>query len=137
MVVYEPVVESLLDRVIDEYGFIVSGWSAEWDKGLRAAFERCQSRRHTTFWASRNPPRQDAARVIEPRGGEFVQVKDPDTFSTSMGLGLASLEGPVSSPGSHIEFEHQSIQCQVAKHRIPRELMVFSDGEAWRARAQI
>ena len=48
---YEPAVDSLLDRVIDEYGFIVSGWSAEWDKALRDAFERFQSRRYTTYWA--------------------------------------------------------------------------------------
>ncbi|MCI0830783.1 MAG: tetratricopeptide repeat protein, partial [Chloroflexi bacterium] len=83
---------------IDEYGFIVSGWSAEWDKGLRDAFERCQSRRYTMFWASRNPPRDDAARLIESRGGEFVQIKDPDSFFTGIGDGLTSLSASPDAP---------------------------------------
>ena len=91
--VYDPAVNSLLDRVIDEYGFIVSGWSAEWDTALRAAFERNRTQRYSLFWASRNPPQQHAASLIEQRRGEFVQIKDPDTFFTGIGEGLANLEG--------------------------------------------
>ena len=43
---YEPAVDSLLDKVMDEYGFIVSGWSAEWDAALRNAFDRSSSKRY-------------------------------------------------------------------------------------------
>ena len=53
---YHPSVDRLLDRVLDEYGLIVCGWSADWDTALRRAFERCPTHRYTTFWASRNPP---------------------------------------------------------------------------------
>jgi len=88
---YDPSVNALLDKVMDEYGFIVSGWSAEWDAALRGAFDRSNSKRYSMFWASRNPPREDAARLIEARGGEFVQIQDPDTFFTGIGQGLASL----------------------------------------------
>ena len=91
LVAYDPAVDSLLDKVMDEYGFIVSGWSAEWDVALRGAFERSQSKRYSMFWTSRNPPRKDAERLIKMRGGEFIQIKDPDTFFTSIGEGLASL----------------------------------------------
>ncbi|MCI0844190.1 MAG: tetratricopeptide repeat protein [Chloroflexi bacterium] len=101
--VYDPAIDSLLDRVIDEYGFIVSGWSAEWDTALRGAFARGQTQRYSMFWASRNAPREDAARLIEMRGGEFIQIKDPDTFFTSIGAGLASLSEspavPTADPG--------------------------------------
>jgi len=100
---YDPAVNSLLDRVIDEYGFIVSGWSAEWDTALRAAFERNHNPRYTMFWASRNPPLQDAARLIEQRRGEFVKINDANTFFTSIGEGVAKLEGnliPASERGS-------------------------------------
>ena len=88
---YEPAVDSLLDKVMDEYGFIVSGWSAEWDAALRNAFDRSSSKRYSMFWASRNPLREYEARLIEARGGEFVQIQDPDTFFTGIGEGLASL----------------------------------------------
>lgn len=103
--VYDPAFDSLLDKVIDQYGFIVSGWSAEWDAALRAAFERNQNQRYTMFWASRNPPNQDAVRLIEQRHGEFIKIKDPDTFFTGIGESLAKLEANVipasdrASPG--------------------------------------
>jgi ribosomal protein L40E len=91
-------VDSLLDKVMDEYGFIVSGWSAEWDAALRGAFDRSKSKRYSMFWASRNAPREDAARLIEARGGEFVQITNPDTFFTGIGQGLASLStGPAAA----------------------------------------
>jgi hypothetical protein len=48
---YEPAIDRLLDRALDEYGLILCGWSGEWDLALRAAIERCPSRRFTTYWA--------------------------------------------------------------------------------------
>ena len=39
---YDQQLDAILDRILDEFGLIVSGWSAEWDTALRAAFERCQ-----------------------------------------------------------------------------------------------
>ena len=43
---YDASVDALLDRVLDEHGLIVCGWSADWDTALAAAFERCESRRY-------------------------------------------------------------------------------------------
>ncbi|WP_224741452.1 recombinase family protein [Bradyrhizobium sp. 2S1] len=34
----------VLDRIIDEHGLIVSGWSADWDPALRAALTRAPTR---------------------------------------------------------------------------------------------
>lgn len=50
---YDPRIDKLLDRVLDEYGLIVCGWSAEWDTALRSAIERCPNRRFTTYWCKR------------------------------------------------------------------------------------
>jgi hypothetical protein len=46
--IYDEQSNSLLDRVFDEFGLIVSGWSGEWDLALRGAIERCKSHRFTT-----------------------------------------------------------------------------------------
>ncbi|MBY5533614.1 hypothetical protein HFO58_10605 [Rhizobium leguminosarum] len=46
---YDPAMDAYLDRILDEFGLIVCGWSGEWDQALRAAFERCSSRRYATF----------------------------------------------------------------------------------------
>jgi SIR2-like domain len=42
----------LLDRIFDEYGLIVCGWSGEWDHALRAAFLRAPNRRYSMYWAN-------------------------------------------------------------------------------------
>ena len=43
---YDDRLNDLLDRVFDEHGLIVCGWSAEYDAALRAVFERARSRRY-------------------------------------------------------------------------------------------
>ena len=42
---YPPEFDQLLDRIFDEFGLIVCGWSAEWDGALRSALIRAPSRR--------------------------------------------------------------------------------------------
>ena len=46
---YDPVIDALLDRVFDEYGLGVCGWSATWDPALRNALLRAPNRRFATF----------------------------------------------------------------------------------------
>jgi hypothetical protein len=50
---YDPRMNQYLDRVLDEFGLIVLGWSADWDDALRDAIARCPTRRFTTWWAAR------------------------------------------------------------------------------------
>ena len=46
----------LLDRVFDEFGLVVAGWSADWDEALRSAMTRAPYRRFSTYWSSRGEP---------------------------------------------------------------------------------
>jgi hypothetical protein len=48
---YDPALDALLDRVFDDYGLVVCGWSATWDRALRAAIERTPTRRYGTYWS--------------------------------------------------------------------------------------
>lgn len=43
---YPPQYDGLLDRIFDEHGLIVCGWSGEWDDALRAVFLRAPNRRY-------------------------------------------------------------------------------------------
>ncbi|MHC3475296.1 SIR2 family protein [Streptomyces sp. 7R007] len=48
---YPQAQQQLLDRVLDEYGLVVCGWSADWDKALVRAVEGTRSRRYPMFWS--------------------------------------------------------------------------------------
>ncbi len=77
---YPPEYDALLDRIFDEHGMIVSGWSGEWDLALRAAFLRAPSRRYTTFWTVRGIPGSGAQQLIEHRRARVITITDADTF---------------------------------------------------------
>lgn len=51
---YPEATTALLNRVLDEYGLIVSGWSGDWDSALVDAIEASANRRYPFYWASRN-----------------------------------------------------------------------------------
>ena len=116
---YDEVVDELLDRIIEEHGFIVCGWSAAWDTALRRAFERSKSRRYTTYWADVVPPGEHASHLIELLHGEFVHVKGADPFFTDMVVKLKSL-----GDGGGVKTESPAPTGK-AKHNLPVQLTSF------------
>jgi hypothetical protein len=89
---YDKGLNALLDRIFDEFGLIVSGWSAEWDIALRAAIERCQSRRFTTYWTVRGEAGEVAKRLINLRRGEIIKTQDADSFFRGLAEKVAALD---------------------------------------------
>ena len=66
--------DQLLDRIFDEFGLVVCGWSAEWDGALRKAINRAPSRRFSTYWAARGEPGDEAQRLIDHRGAQVIPI---------------------------------------------------------------
>lgn len=89
---YESPLNQLLDRIFDEFGLIVCGWSAEWDKALRSAIERCPNRRFTTYWAARGQLGNAAQQLVQIRGGEVVTINDSDAFFQELSEKISALE---------------------------------------------
>ncbi len=89
---YDVTLNRLLDRLFDEYGLIVSGWSGEWDAALRAAIERCPSRRFTTFWATRSPLREKAKGLVTHRQAVLLQIQDANHLFEAMWEKVLALE---------------------------------------------
>jgi SIR2-like domain len=77
---YDARIDGLLDRVLDEYGLIVCGWSAQWDRALRAAFERRHSRRFSIYWVSRGEPGEEARRLIDLCQARVIPSEGADYF---------------------------------------------------------
>lgn len=89
---YPEEFDHLLDRILDEFGLIACGWSAEWDTALRAAVERVVSRRFSHFWAVRGEPGKAAKRLIEHRHGQKLPIADADSFFSELGRLVEALE---------------------------------------------
>ena len=77
---YDKRLNRLLDRIFDEFGLIVSGWSAEWDTALRAAVERCKNHRYTVYWTARHSIGELAQRLITLRRAQVINIQDADLF---------------------------------------------------------
>jgi hypothetical protein len=94
---YDELLNGLLDRVFDEDGLIVVGWSALWDTALRAAIERCPNHRFTTFWATRGKVEEGAKGLIERRRAVVINIDGADSFFQSLSEKVTSLE-QINSP---------------------------------------
>ena len=89
---YPPEFDQLLDRIFDEFGLIVCGWSAEWDEALRSALNRASSRRFTTYWAVRGEPGDKAQKLIDHRKAQLIPIQDADTFFQNVQQNVESIE---------------------------------------------
>jgi SIR2-like domain len=87
---YSPPIDALLDRIIDEHGLIISGWSGDWDAALRGAITRAPNRRNPLFFTARGKPSQIAADLIQHRAGRIVSIDGADSF-------FENLEGKLSA----------------------------------------
>jgi hypothetical protein len=81
---YDKAQDSLLDRIFDEYGLIVSGWSGDWDFALRTAIERCPTRRFSTFWTTRSPLSEKSSALAKHRQAVVLQTKDANYLFESL-----------------------------------------------------
>ncbi|KIL76688.1 SIR2 family protein [Bacillus badius] len=77
---YTVPLAQLLRRVFDEYGIIVSGWSAEWDTALRELIRSVKGRRYSWYWhafSEKLTPHadelisfRDASKIVDPKGAD-------------------------------------------------------------------
>jgi hypothetical protein len=81
---YSPAMDGLVDRVLDEYGLIIAGWSGDWDTALRAAITRTPSRRFPLYWASRGALSQLGSDLLTQRAGKLITITDADSFFTQL-----------------------------------------------------
>ena len=89
---YPHQVNQLLDRIFDEFGLIVCGWSAGWDGALRKAIYRSTSRRFTTYWAARGELGDEAQRLIDHRSAQVIPIEDADAFFQTIQQSVESIE---------------------------------------------
>lgn len=104
---YEPAIDTLLDRVFDEYGLVVCGWSATWDTALRNALLRAPNRRFATYWMHRGDLSNEALELIAHRQAISTQIADADAAFDTLGQTVAALV-------EHADQQHQDTAATVA-----------------------
>ena len=77
---YPPNLDRRLDRIFEDYGLVIAGWSATWDQALRAAVSRCPSRRYTTYWVDPFPLSEAADTLRVARDARLVPRTADDFF---------------------------------------------------------
>lgn len=95
---YPEAYDRLLDQVLDDYGLVVCGWSADWDVALVAAFERARRRRYPLYWAARSKVRGEAAKIVAQHGAVVVSVVTADELFTDLVARLEALDRLTDPP---------------------------------------
>ncbi len=95
---YPAALAAYVGRVLDEYGLIVNGWSAEWDTALVRALEETRSRRYPLFWSSYRTIGDDARRLIAQHGAVSLPGQTADDLFTGLASRLDALDRLATTP---------------------------------------
>lgn len=81
-----------LDRIFDEHGLVICGWSGEWDHALRAALLRAPNRRYPVYWAARGDLTNGARELAEHRRARVIPIAEADVFFKDVSQRVQTLE---------------------------------------------
>ncbi|AKK08801.1 SIR2 family protein [Corynebacterium testudinoris] len=82
----------LLDQVFDEYGLVISGWSADWDTALVSCLEKAPNRRYPLYWDNRSNRGDNARRLLEARSGTIIPANDANSLFGELYENVQALE---------------------------------------------
>lgn len=88
----------LLARVFDEYGLLVSGWSAEWDTALVRLIESTPNRRYPLYWDARSGRGVNAEKLLAARSGQIVPAAGADEMFSELSSALQALDRLAEPP---------------------------------------
>ena len=77
---YPPEFDAHLDRILDEHGLVVCGWSGKWDEALYSAIMRNPSRRYSLNWAACGHLGDRGKKIMSHRNGHIIRIVDADDF---------------------------------------------------------
>lgn len=125
---YASEYDGLLDRIFDEHGLVVCGWSGEWDHALRAAFLRAPNRRYSVFWAACGQLGDGAQELVHHRAARVVTIPDADGFFKNLVQRVTILEETHQQNPRNVDMLIGSAKRQLARPEFRIQLdELFSD----------
>ena len=133
---YPPEYDSLLDRIFDEHGLIVCGWSGEWDHALRTALLRAPNRRYSMFWAALGAPNDGAVELIGARKGQVVTIASADGFFSDVWQRVQTLAHSHRQNPLSVELTVGSVKRYLSppEHRIRLDELISEETDRLLAR---
>ncbi|HDI52035.1 MAG TPA: hypothetical protein ENF45_05335 [Bacteroidetes bacterium] len=128
---YSKELNNFLDRVFDEFGLVVCGWSGTWDTALRNAILRSPTRRFATFWLAKGESTEEAKKIIQHRRAEVIPIGSADQFFIELlekveSLRELELSHPVSTAVAAASVERYLADT---RHRIRLHDLVHEETE--------
>jgi hypothetical protein len=123
--------ESFLDRVFDDFGLIVCGWSATWDIALRNAILRNKSRRFGYYWLTKGELSIEAKDIIAFRNAEVIDIETADEFFHQLLEKLESLVELNQNDPTDLKVLEATIKRFIpeSRHRIRLHDLVYNELE--------
>lgn len=128
---YPDSYDRLLDRVFDEHGLIICGWSGEWDHALRAAFLRAPNRRYPVYWAARGALGSGATELAIHRGAKTIPIAGADEFFQLLHQRVETLEQSQRQNPASVDLLVNSAKRYLSKpeHRIQLDELLSQETE--------
>lgn len=128
---YPACYDTLLDRIFDEHGLIICGWSGEWDHALRRAFLRAPNRRYPVYWAARGSLGTGAQELADHRSAKVVSIAGADEFFQALQQRVETLELSQRQNPFSIEAMVASVKRYVAKpeHRVQLDELISQEAQ--------
>jgi hypothetical protein len=95
---YPETQQRVLERVLDEYGLLVCGWSADWDSALVRAVEGNRSRRYPMFWSQYGALGSAARRLTARHNAAVIEGMDADELFTGLVRRVEALDHLSAAP---------------------------------------
>jgi hypothetical protein len=129
---YPKAIDNYLDRVLDDFGLIICGWSARWDKALRDAMLRCRNRRFSTYGMSltgEDIP-EEAHEVLAHCKADVVRIENADQAFESLLDRVLSLRETSSPHPLSTRMAVQNVKRYVEEgQRVKLETLVHEETE--------
>jgi SIR2-like domain len=110
---YPPEWQKLLARIFEEFGLIVIGWSAQYDKALAQALSTATAHPYPVFWTAFNGIlTEEAKHLIGQRRAAIVNIGGADEFLVDVNQRIARLDHIAARKGKpqRLAVYHQYMQ---------------------------
>ena len=88
---YSAKMNTYLDKILDDFGLVICGWSANWDTALRDVLYRRCNRRFSTYWTYRKDLSSDASRLKDHIQAIPFQIENTDKFFQKLSENIEAL----------------------------------------------